>query len=424
MNEVINMTPYYITIFICILSYNLCYSKLNNIKFKFNKKNIFIILLMSIIVLINNKYCVISLKLLLNIFIIIINFKILFKDSFKTVSIYYILIFFITVLAEIVLTNILGFVGLLKESSSAITFNYIKIILSIIVSIVSYLVINIKIIKKLINYLVKFFDKQINLFNISYLLFICIAIFGMLNINIFATENSVRILIVLFIIFIVLFGTIIKSKTKEEYLKNSNNKLIEYNEKYGQFLDEYKIYKHNIKHKLVGIKTYGNKKVNELIDDLLEEETTFSIKNNELYNVPNGIKGIVAEKLYNTSINVIIDNKIKGDPFRKLKPREFNSISESIGICLDNALEACEETSNPIIVMDLYEDDENAFVKIGNNFTNCIDIEKIGNMNYSTKNRNSGFGLFSIIQNKIIKEKISIINDIYYIELKIKKHAD
>ena len=111
------------------------------------------------------------------------------------------------------------------------------------------------------------------------------------------------------------------------YLKKSNKKLIEYNDKYGKFLDEYKIYKHNIKNKLTGMKAFGNKKINALIDDLLEEETTFSIKNNNLYNVPKGIKGIVAEKLYNTKINVIIDNKLKKDPFIKMSPQEFNKMN-------------------------------------------------------------------------------------------------
>ena len=197
--------------------------------------------------------------------------------------------------------------------------------------------------------------------------------------------------------------------------------MIDYNDNYGKFLDDYKIYKHNINHKLSAMKSYGNKKINALIDDLLQEETNFSIKNNELYNIPNGIKGIVARKLYNKDYNILINNKIKKDPFSKLEARSFNSISECIGIALDNAIEASQETEDPIIIMDLFEDNNNLYLKIGNNYCNSIDLDNIGNKYYSTKNRGSGLGLFSIKQNKLVKEKIEIINDFYYIELQIKK---
>ena len=116
-----------------------------------------------------------------------------------------------------------------------------------------------------------------------------------------------------------------------------------------------------------------------------------------------------------------MDNKIKNDPFSKLSPKVFNSISECIGIALDNAIEASEVTDNPIILMDLFEDEENIFIKIGNNFCNSIDIDELGSIYYSTKNRGSGLGLFSIMRNHLVKEKIDIINDFYYIKLQIKK---
>ena len=424
MNEVINFCIHFLAVFICNLSYDLCFKKLNNVKLNLNFKNIITMFIMAILVYLNNTYINIGFKTILVFIIMCINFKILFNLKNKKTVISYIMIFLVLVILEIIITNLLSISGILNNSKGALALTFIKFSLSVTIAIIEYVIFSISIINKLLRKLLYFFVHSANVSNISYLMFITMTILGILNIDNFATNNSTRLIILLIIIFAALFVIIIKSKTKEEILKTSNTKLISYNEKYGQFLEEYKIYKHNIKHKLAGIKAYGNKKVNELIDDLLEEETTFSIKNNELYNVPNGIKGIVAEKLYNVNFNIIIDNKITGDPFSKLKPREFNSISESIGICLDNAIEASVETTEPVIIMDLYEDKENVFVKIGNNFANSIDIEELGVKNYSTKNRGSGFGLFSIIKNKMIKEKISIINDIYYIELKIKKHAD
>ena len=252
-------------------------------------------------------------------------------------------------------------------------------------------------------------------------MFVTGALLSMLNIQIFENKNSIYLIILLSIIFTILFVLVIRLKYHEEILKLTNRKLIDYNDNYSKFLDEYKIYKHNINHKLSAMKSFGNKKINALIDDLLEEETNFSIRNNEIYNIPNGIKGIVAEKLYNKEYDVLIHNKVENDPFSNLDPKTFNSISEALGIALDNAVEASEETKNPIIIMDLYEDKENLYLKVGNNYCNNIDLDELGNKYYSTKNRGSGLGLFSIKRNNLVKERIEIINSFFYIELQIKK---
>lgn len=416
-----------VSIIISIFSticYNICYIKLNQYKIKINIKNVISIIIASILILLNNGHNNLWLKVIITPMIFFISLKIIYKDEIKKIIINYIMIYIIMIMIEIILTNILYKIGIIENNNGVILYSVSKFILSIIIGVIECMIFSIKKINKRLKRLRNFFIENINTLNIAYLWIITYIIIGIINIENFAKKGTIELVMLLFFLFFLMFVIIIKSKTKEEYLKKSNNKLIEYNDKYGKFLDEYKVYKHNIKNKLIGMKAFGNKKINALIDDLLEEETKFSIKNNNLYNVPNGIKGIVAEKLYNTKINVIIDNKLKKDPFIKLNPKEFNKISESIGVCIDNAIEASIETENPIITIDLYEDRTNNYIKIGNNFKNEIDIEEIGEKNYSTKNRGSGYGLFSIMRNKFVKEKITIINDFYYIELAIKKHAD
>lgn len=421
MNEIIEIMPHIITIFIGNIFYNFCFAQINKKHLKWNKRNIIIIFLSSVLILCNNTYDNMFLKSIANLLIMCVNYKLIFKESIKRTIVSYIIIYVIMMLFELLYSNIILTIDLFKISANYLT--YTKIFLSIITSISGYLLLKIKVLRKFIDKLIKDILSLTTLMNIFYLLLLVIIIIGIFNVYNYEEKGSYKIILLIVVLFAILFILNIKSKTKEEVLKLSNSKLIEYNEKYGQFLDEYKIYKHNIKHKLAGMKTFGNKKINALIDDLLEEEDSFTIKNNNIYNVPNGIKGIVAERLYNTKINVLIDNKLDGDPFTKLNAKEFNNISEAIGICLDNAVEACLETENPTIILDIYEDQEYLYIKIGNNFCNDIDIDELGDKYYSTKNRGSGLGLFSIMQNKLIKEKISIINGFYYIELKIKKHA-
>lgn len=421
MKEIINFVPYFIIIFIYTIIYNLCYAKLNNRNIKINKKNLIIMLGIAILMAINNLYNNIELKTLTMLVIGCIDFRLIFKDDIKKIVLSYTIIFAFIIILEIIITNLLCLIGILNNSIPMESITYIKLGLSILVGTIEFGILSFKKMNKLVNKLFDLFLNKINTLSIAYLLFLTVSLLGILNVRNYANSNSIQLILLLTIIFVILFIFIIQAKYHEEVLKVSNRKLIDYNNNYGKFLDDYKIYKHNINHKLVAMKSFGNKKINALIDDLLEEETTFSIKNNELYNIPNGIKGIVAEKLYNKDYHVMIDNKIKKDPFIKLDARSFNSISECIGIALDNAVEASEATEEPIILLDLNEDNENIYLKIGNNYCNNIDLDSIGNKYYSTKNRGSGLGLFSIKQNNLVKEKIEIINNFYYIELQIKK---
>lgn len=424
MNAIIEIFCCFISVLFSTVFYNLCYIKLTFNRLIINFKSIFVIILTAFLIFINNAYDNLWLKFILTSLIFCLNFKILYNDNWKKTIINYIIIYITIILIEIIFSNILLKIGILETSEVTMFYTISKIIISSLISVIEYLIFSISVINNATKKLALFFTNNVNASNIVYLLFITCAILGMFNIKNFASINSTSLIILLILIFAILFVIVIKSKTQEEFLKESNKRLEDYNEKYGKFLDEYKIYKHNMKHKLAGMKAFGNKKINALIDDLLEEETTFTIKNNNIYNVPKEIKGIVAERLYNSKIDVIVDNKLKGNPFKSMNAKEFNNISESIGICLDNAVEASLETTNPIVTLDLYEDNEYVYIKTGNNFSNTIDIDELGDKYYSTKNRGSGLGLFSLKQNKFIQEKISIINDFYYIELKIKKHAD
>ncbi len=421
MEEIINIITFVFATIISLALYIICYAKLNDVKLKLDLKKVVLLTISTLLVVLNNYYTNVNIKFLISSIVITIYFKLFFKDDWKTTIINYVIIFALTISLELLVTNILFVLNILNDNISALKVSYIKIALSIFIYSFEVIICSIPILKRILQKIKSFFIININSLNIAYLLFLTMGTLSILNAINFSNTNSIELIIVLFLIFMALFILIVKLKTKETILKNSNAKLVEYNENYTRFLDEYKIYKHNIKHKLIAMKTFGNKKINSLIDDLLDEENHFDIKNSNLYNVPNGIKGIVVERLYNIKYDVIINNNLKEDPFIKLSPRSFHSISECLGIALDNALEASQETEKPVIILNLSEDKDNVIIQVGNNFKNSIDINKLGTKYYSTKNRGSGLGLFSIMRNNLVKERINIVNDFYYIELQIKK---
>ena len=421
MKEIVNLLPHLPIIFICNIFYNLCYAKLTNHSLNYNFKNFLIIFLSTICVFLNNFFNIVAVKILINFFILIIELKVVFKDNLKKVIVNYVIIYILTIAIEMISTIILRYCNLLINNETSGNITIITSILTIINSVLEFLIIKIPFINKLLQNFANFFVKNQSISNLIYIIFITTAILAMLNIENFANKESVLLLISLVILFTTLFVIIIRLEFNTVILKMNNKKLIDYNNNYGKFLDEYKIYKHNMNHKLAAIKDYGNKKVNSLINAILDEENDFALRNNEFYKLPNGIKGIITEKLYNKNYEIVIDNKIQKDPFNSLSPKNFNSISECIGNAIDNAIEAAEETPTPFILIELFETNNKISIKIGNPFCNFIDIEKLGDKKYSTKKRESGYGLFSIKRNKFVKEKINIENNIFFIELSLYK---
>lgn len=419
--NLIDIIPYLIVIFIGNILYSICFGKLINQKFKFNPRNIFLTLIYASILCIANSSSNLTLQIILRLVIGTIYYYLIFNQSLKNTIIGYIFTYSITILIELFYTNLYGYLKIITDNTTVDSLNIIKLSASVFDCSTVFILFSIPLFQKIFIKLYKLLIKSTTLKNVVYILFITVNVIGLTNVENFYQHNSIYLLITLIIIFAVLFTMIVKVTSNRDYLKESNQKLSAYNDSYNKFLKDYKIYMHNIKHKLKSVKNYGDEKVNELIDDILEEKTHFDIKNNDIYKLPNGIKATVAERLYNTNLDVLIDNKIKGDPFKNLSARSFNETSTCLGIVLDNAVEASELVKNPVIVLDLKEDKNNIYIKIGNKFKNNINLEELGSFNYSTKNRGSGFGLFSIMHSKKIKEQISIINDIFYIELKIAK---
>ena len=90
MKEVVNIIPYYIAICISTIIYDLSFSKLSEKVLKINIKNIIVILVSSILILWNNVYDNMIIKAILNIVIIVGNYKIIFKENIRKIIIKYI----------------------------------------------------------------------------------------------------------------------------------------------------------------------------------------------------------------------------------------------------------------------------------------------------------------------------------------------
>ena len=120
------------------------------------------------------------------------------------------------------------------------------------------------------------------------------------------------------------------------------------------------------------------------------------IENAAIYSIVSNKYNLAESQNVKMSLNILIDlNLINLDTY---------SLSKILGILLDNAIEASCETQNKIVNISFQPLDNKQLVIIENTYlSKGISTKKIFEKNFTTKQKNSGLGLWEI--QKIIKRK-------------------
>ena len=269
---------------------------------------------------------------------------------------------------------------------------------------------------KKINYL----DFSIISFTIFLLVFSIILAMNVKNL-------SVGFLLIFIMILITFhFFLLIKSKLSDVENKIFIKTLKENNEFYISMEVENSIFKHNLMAKLLSIKSVSNRKSRQLIDDLICSFNNTLDFTKHIQNIPYGLNGIIYQKLYQylNKLNIKIDNKINFDIFDVLMPRRYNVFVEKMVLSLDNAIESSLDSAEKLLIINLYSTDAEIIIEIKNTFSSDINIDSIGNLNYSTKGFKRGLGLFSSLRNKEAQINIKVINNLFVIKISAKKIFD
>lgn len=269
--------------------------------------------------------------------------------------------------------------------------------------------------RKAIANIIKFFS-DIEYSNII-LVFFCFAILA-LAIDIFINLEMININMLLFLIIIlliVIFSLLIKFKIYDFENKKYLETLKENNDFYIKIDDENRIFKHNLMAKLSSIKSVSNKKAIALIDDYVIKTNKSLSYSKKIKSIPYGFNGIIYQKTYPfmDDINFKINNKIDFDIFNVLKPRRYNVLVEKLIVSLDNAIEASLNSKSKVVIINLYDNEENIYIEIKNSFAHNIDVDNLGNLNYSTKGNKRGLGLFSIIRDNEASVNIKVVNNYF-----------
>lgn len=271
---------------------------------------------------------------------------------------------------------------------------------------------------KFINYFSDFeyFDYALIIFCIS-ISILAICIFT----NLKRVEFDFLIFVIIFLSIIV-FLILIKFKINDIENKKYLETLKENNDFYIKIEDENRIFKHNLMAKLSSIKSVSNKKAISLIDDLVIKNHKSMSYSKKIKNIPYGLNGIIYQKTYPylDDINFKITNKIDFDIFKVLKPRRYNVLVEKLVVSLDNAIESSLNSKSKVVVINLYNDKDNIYLEIKNSFAHNIDVDNLGTLNYSTKGKQRGLGLFSILRNNEATLNFKVINNYFISQISAK----
>lgn len=392
------------------------YKIISKEKIHFNKLNIFLLIIFSVFLTLLNFIEPIMLKLLCSIICICFLIKRFFKEEVLKSFYYAFFIWTFMLLADMSLSILIMnknlnffdiFNNFIVRSLMIIPISLIQIILTIVS-------------KKIINNLYEKYFKKIcrNIYFIIGLMSLIFYIAFSCCLNAYQSNIkyiSFYIIIVMFVV-IVLLVYLIKYIIKSYKLSYINQNIIRENKLIREISKNDQIFKHNLINNLLGIQSVTNKKTKLLIEDLIRSYQNDYDKITNINELPQGIQGIIYKKIYLKNIpdlNVIVENTFNDDLSEIMDAKSYNLLSVSIGILLDNSLEAVNDCEDKIIIMNMKKENEKIIFEIKNNFNSVIDFEKIGKANYTSKKNGHGIGLGYILKNRNIEMNTSIINNLY-----------
>lgn len=390
--------------------YMITYQKFSDNKIKCVSEQYLILIFTSFIITLNNLYNpILPIRALASAAIYFIMYKTIFKESWKTTFCKTCLMTLVSFVLDPVLSITISFAC---ENIQELNVNTIpKLLITCTFSYIYYKIFKSEKNRKRFNSLLELMET-----NKKILIYFTILVLVAHAYNVLLAYNYVDYkyytALLILIIFISYFSYIFIHEIFDNTALTIKNKYLNDNlRNYQKTADNYRTLKHNLKNDLFIIARSKDKE--KAIRRTYEKYNQDEEWVNNISSIPSGLQGIIFLKMQfaeNNKVKFYMDNQID---FEKLDESTalYLDVCEVIAICLDNAIEASVDTEEKLVCMGLYNDDDCYTIDITNSFNNFVDVDKLGEKNYSTKNRNSGIGLNYIANlNKDIKIK-RIISD-------------
>lgn len=367
---------------------------------------------------------------------LMIFYKLLFNASIKDSIITSLISQMIIMVSEMIFVFMVSLIlGL--DSQDIVNSQFGGLFSNVCIALISFVLVQFPFLSKFRNLLLKTTDKlkdnQIIFFSV-----IIVIIANVLTMILYYNIDFKYLLIfntflTLFFLFIILYSF----KNRNNYIKvyDKYNTTLNSLKEYEDILDRYRVSNHENKNQLLTIRNMipkTNKKVISYIDQIIENK----LKDNdkimfETAVIPaGGLRGLIYSKILlmdelKIEYELEISNNIKTvDLINKIDDSMMLDICKIIGVYIDNAIQEVEKIKEKYINIEMYLDSGYLIISISNNYEGKIEIDKIENSGYTTKEKSHGYGLTlakEIIDNnkKLTNEK-KITGEIFTQILKIK----
>ena len=217
---------------------------------------------------------------------------------------------------------------------------------------------------------------------------------------------------ILFFFSLVMVSGFFKEKSDNNELQTRYEAMNEYLKAYERMLAKKSREEHEHKNQLIIIRDQvhkNNRKLLRYIEGLIEkkEQSLEYDDIKKLKNIPEGgLKGLLYYKIEKMreeklEIYVNVSNQLSKKKIWKEMGNDLRDISMSLGVYLDNAIEAAKESKRKYIVMEIGYEEEEIVFEIANTYG-----EKIGKEGKSTKGIGRGQGL--LLVKEIIEKNTKI----------------
>lgn len=395
-----------------------------------------ILLISSLIFTLISTYSVGTIKTIMLYIIHMFEFQCLFKISYLKsmflTFIYAIVLIIPDILSLLITTTIIGInkIEFYNEIAGTLLGNIIISLLFLITTLLLR-----KILKKIMKTEISNNEKIIIL---SILTLISIAIFFYRFIQKFSIDNNIIPYLISIGILIIILFSLIKQTLENNKLSNKYDKLLEFMTTYENEIENQRILRHEIKNEFRTIRAkicdnQENREIIEYIDEIVNDKYEMNKEKYAKFGYlpANGIKGLCYYKTQEAEskgikVSLNISKRIKNSTIYSLNVKQQRDFGRIIGVFLDNAIEASNDTEEKKIGIEAYVNIEQEFkLIISNTYNNKIDKEKIGIESFSTKGKNRGHGLLLVKQlvnkNDIFKISTSLENNLYIQTIEIKK---
>lgn len=406
-----------------------CWYKLSDLKIEFRSKKLYLSLFIVTIIsalnfLIVNKYF----RIILITTLLMFAYKFLYRSSLQKsvlTPIYtQVLIFFAELVYLILYMIVIG--GQYDEK--VLNNTLITVIANIIISFILVIFMQFKFTKKLylklINLTSKISPRQLTIFCTIGMLILNILIM----ISYYKIEFEYFIIInVCFIVFILLL-IVYSFKTQNNYNIVSDNYNMAKNslKDYEAMMTKYRIANHENKNMLLTVRAMIINKENnvpEYIDSIIENKLNDDEKLLlEMGVIPEGglratmYSEILKIKENKVKYNLNIDRRISTVDLIELDTNTTIDICKIISVFIDNSIEATRKLKKKVINIDMYISDSKLCIKVSNNYSGYIDISRVCDAGYTTKEKGHGYGL-ALVKNIILR------NDLLENEMEISKNS-